>query len=107
MLISMESAEMDLDDVKDDVLLSEDDRIKGLLHIEEIKAISENGKAYLDYLKMKREDAEILHFEFQKNRVKFDIMWSSFPPHSNTEDFSTIEIQADKIWWENNPDLKI
>ena len=39
MTISMESAEMDEEDVKGDIILGKDDRIRGKLHIEGIQCI--------------------------------------------------------------------
>jgi hypothetical protein len=40
MEISMESAQMDSEDLKDDIKLSKDDCIRGKLHLENIKTIS-------------------------------------------------------------------
>jgi len=101
----MESAEMNEEDIKDNVILSKDDRIRGKLHIEGIKSVKENSLPYLDVLRMKHEDAEIFHFEINQNKAEFQIKWSSYPPKPCIEDFSTIEIEAKKIWWENVPDL--
>lgn len=105
MTISMESAEMDEEDIKDDIDLLQDDRIRGKLHIEGIKSIKENNHPYTDILKMKYADAEIFHFEINQNKVEFQIKWGTYPPKVRIEDFSTLEIEADKIWWENIPDL--
>lgn len=100
--ISMESAEMDEEDIKDDIDLSSDDRIRGKLHIEGTKSIKENNQYYTDILRMKYEDAEIFHFEINQNKVELQIKWCSYPPKPYIEEFSTIEIEAEKIWWENN-----
>lgn len=105
MVLSMESAEMDEEDLKDDIILSKNDRIRGKLHILGIKGIKENGRSYRDTLKMKYEDAEIFHFELNQNKAEFQIKWGSYPPKPYMDDFSTIEIEAEKIWWENIPDL--
>lgn len=100
-IISMESAEMDEEDIKDDVSLSKDDRIRGKLHIKGVKSIKENNQHYTDVLRMKYEDAEIFHFEVNQNKVELQIKWCSYPPKPYIDDFSTIEIEAEKIWWEN------
>jgi len=105
-IISMESAEMDEDDITDDIKLSRDDRIRGQLHIEGAKSIRENNQPYTDILKMKYEDAEIFHFEVDQNKVELQIKWCSFPPKPCIEDFSTIEIEAKNIWWENIPNFE-
>ncbi len=106
MTISMESAEMDKEDIKDDVVLSKEDRIRGKLHVDGIIKVKENDQPYLDILKMKYEDAEIFHFELNHNRVEFQIKWCSYPPKPCIEDFSTIEIEAEEIWWENIPNME-
>jgi hypothetical protein len=105
--ISMESAEMDEGDIKDGIALSKDDRIRGKLHIERVKRIKENNQHYTDVLRMKYNDAEIFHFEFNQNKVELQIKWCSYPPKPCIEDFSTIEIAAEEIWWENIPDLEV
>lgn len=103
----MESAEMDEEDIKDDIVLSRDDRIRGKLHIEGTKHIKENNQPYTDILRMKYEDAEIFHFEVNQNKVELQVKWCSYPPKPSIEDFSTIEIEAEKIWWENTPNQEI
>ena len=104
-IIYMESAEIDKDDIQDDVVLSKDDRIRGKLHIEGIKSVKDNNQPYLGLLRMKYADTEIHHFEVNQNKVELQIKWYAYPPQPYIEDFSTIEIQAKKIWWENIPDL--
>ncbi|CAN5521423.1 hypothetical protein BH10BAC1_BH10BAC1_21090 [soil metagenome] len=104
-ILSMESAEMDEEDIKDDLILSKDDRIRGKLHAEGIMSIKENNQFYNDILKMKYKNAEIVHFEINLNKIKLAIQWGSYPPKPYVEDFSTVEIEADKIWWENIPNL--
>jgi hypothetical protein len=105
MVISMESAELTEEDLKDSIILSENHRIRGKLHIEGVKNITENNKRYHFIFKMKYEDAEIFHFEYSQNTVEFQIKWNSYPPDPCIKDFSTIEIEAEKIYWENIPDL--
>ena len=104
MIIFMESAEMDEEDIIDDAILTKFDRIRGKLHMEGIKHIKENGEPYLGVFKMKNQDAEIFHFAFSKNQIELQIIWNSLPPQMK-EHFSTVEIEAEKIWWENIPDL--
>lgn len=102
--ISMESAEITEEDMKEDFPLSEHDTIKGKLHLEEVKSIKECN-SYLNFLKMKHEDATIFHFKINNNKVELQIIWGTYPPNPPVDDFSTIEIEAEKIWWENIPDL--
>ena len=104
-IISMESAEIDKADIKSDITLSKDDRIRGKLHIEGTKSIKQNSRPYSNILRMKYKDAEIFHFEVHPKKVELQIKWNSNPPKACIEDFSTIEIEAKKIWWENVPNL--
>jgi len=105
-VIFMESAEIDEDDLPDKIALSSNDRICGKLHLEGIKGIYENGTPLSEPLKMKYEDAEIAHMEFANNKVEIQIKWNFNPPKPLIADFSTIDIEATKIWWENIPDGK-
>ena|SRR3990167_1061339 len=105
LVISMESAEMDEKDLQDDAVLSKDDSLRGKLHIENIKNISEEKTGSLIKFAMKTEDAGIFHFEFNKNHIEFQIIWGSFSSNCFDEDFSVVKIEAEKIWWENCPDM--
>jgi len=104
-VISMESAEMTEEDLKENFPLSERDTIKGKLNLEGIKSIKEDDQIYSNILNMKYEDANIFRFKIKNNKVLFQIIWGTYPPNPPVDDFSTIEIEAEKIWWENIPDL--
>ena len=52
---------------------------------------------------MKNVCAEIFDFELKENQVEFQIIWDSIP--AKKEDFSVVKIEAEKIWWENCPDM--
>lgn len=99
--IIMESAEINEDEVSDDVPISPDHRIKGTLHIDGVTNIHENSKFSPNPLRMKYADAEISHFSINKNCVEFEIKWNSIPATPLIKDFSSIEIKGKKIWWEN------
>ena len=107
MIISMKSAEMCKEDLLDDATLSENNRMKGKLHIEGIKSIKENDKNFSGIFGMKYENAEISNFDLINGNLKLNIIWGSFSPYFNTKNFSILQIEAEKIWWENLPDLKI
>jgi len=51
------------------------------------------------------DSAEILHLEILQNKIKLFIEWENFPPHPKVTVYSALEIEADKIWWENIPNL--
>ncbi len=105
MEISMQSAQMDLEDLKDDIKLSEHNYIKGKLHLENIKTISIDEIPYFETLQMPYDEGGIFDFIVDKQMVELQIIWVNFPPKPNVNEFSTIKITAEKIWWENIPDL--
>ena len=59
-IISMESAEMDKEDLTDDILLSNDDSIKGKLYINGIHSITINKEPFVGILK-KTYDLSLIH----------------------------------------------
>lgn len=104
-IFSMESAEVDPEEIKGNLALSINDRIKGKLHIERIKNIVENDIPYMGILKKKYEEAEIMHLQISKHICVIEILWHNYHVHPISNDYSTIMIEAEKIWWENIPDL--
>ena len=60
-------------------------------------------KGELSKFEMKNVCAEIFDFELKENQVEFQIIWDSIP--IDKEDFSVVKIEAEKIWWENCPDM--
>lgn len=107
MIISMESAEVDEEDVKGGITLAKDARIRGKLHIEEIKSVRINNKPYLEIIKKIYDEGGIVNFEIAKNSVMISIDWVNFPPNPKINEFSDIKIEAKKIWWENIPGLEV
>lgn len=99
------SAEMDEEDVKDDVTLSNDNSIRGILHVEGIKNILINEKRFSGIMKQKYDDGTIFNLEITKNEIELSVDWANFPPKPEVNDFSVIKIKADRIWWENIPNL--
>lgn len=95
----IESAEIDPEDLDAEGIpyLTKNNRIKGKIYIEQIFYIKENEKDYIDKLKMKTNDAEIFHLEIISNKIEIQIIWSSH--QSKLDDFSAIEIEAEKIEW--------
>ena len=103
LVIFMQSAEMDEEDKLDDVIFSKEGSIRGKLHLEEVTSITEEDAGNLIKFEMKTEDAEIFDFKLNENQVEFQIIWDSIPV--GKEDFSVVKIEAEKIWWENCPDM--
>lgn len=103
---SMASAEMDQEDNKDNIALSRDDSIQGKLHVEGVKCTTIGGKPFLGTLKKDYDSGKIFDFEITENSVELSIDWVNFPPKPDINEFSIIKIEAERIWWENIPDLK-
>ena len=53
----------------------------------------------------KYDDGDIFDFRADVSTVKLAINWINFPPNPEVLDFTTIIIDAEKIYWENRPDL--
>ena len=103
----MESAEIDPEDMNDNILLTQNNSLKGKLHLEKIISVKINNKIHVENLYKAYDHGTILDFEIEENTVELGITWTNFHPKTPTNDFSVIEIEADKIWWENLPDFKI
>ncbi|MBM3910632.1 MAG: hypothetical protein FJ356_03175 [Thaumarchaeota archaeon] len=104
--LTMESAEVDPEDIKDPIPLAKEDRIKGKLHLKGVKSIYINDKKIFSPLKMNYDDGEILHLKIKNNKVLLDISWCNYPPKARDTDFSSITINVEDVRWENIPDLK-
>jgi hypothetical protein len=103
--LSMESTEISEEELKDEVVLSEHNTLKGKLHLEGVKSILNKDQPFWGVLSMLYDSAEIIHLDILSNRIKLSLEWENFPPHPKVLAYSLLEIEADKIWWENIPNL--
>jgi hypothetical protein len=104
--LSIESSGIFEDDLKDEIVLSKNNTLKGKLHLEGVKNILLNkNQPFLGVLHMLYDSAEIMHLTIMKDRIKLSLEWENFPPHPKVTAYLFLEIEADKIWWENIPDL--
>ncbi len=104
--ILMSSAEMNPEDMRDNIQLAADDSIKWKLHIEGITSINIRNQESIEILYKTYDSGTILDFEIDNGIVELGILWSNYRPKPPTNDFSIIKIKGNKIWWENIPDLK-
>jgi hypothetical protein len=104
-VFSLESAEMDCVDMKDDLSLSERGTLKGKLHVERVQSIKINELMFQEKLKMKYDYGSIFDLNIQDDTIELQISWRNSPQKPYVNDFSTIIINAKKIWWETIPDL--
>lgn len=102
---SLESAEMDLSDLKDPIQLSERNTIKGKIHLKGIISIRLNEDFFSGYLKMKYDSGTIFDLQIEENKIEISLSWENFPPKHSVNDFDTIVVEAKEIEWENIPSL--
>lgn len=105
-VFSMASAEMDEEDIGEDIILSKDDSIHGKLHIKRIRNIKVNKELFLGDIQMNYDYGKIFDLEIKQNSVELSIDWVNFPPKPQVNEFSVIHIEAEKVWWENIPNLE-
>lgn len=107
-IFTMTSAEMGEEDLVTDIKLSNEDPftcLRGKLHIEGVRRIFINKTPFKGILKKEYDSAEIFDLLIEKNEVKLSIEGTNYAPKPDKEDFFVIQIEADKIYWENIPSL--
>lgn len=102
--VLMESCQVRPEWNKDKIPLSDYQTIKGKLRLEGVKSISVNQRSIND-IKMVYDSSDISTFDIYNNKVKFLVTWIDYPPKKRREITETIEIEANKIYWENIPNL--
>jgi len=101
--ISMESAEVS---EENKVELSECSTLKGKLHIEGVRDLRMNGDLCEKISENFYDTAYIFSFDIVGKEVVLVVKWETRPPKPYEEtDFIKIELEAEKIWWENIPNL--
>lgn len=103
--LSIESSEINPSDMKDSIQLSERETIKGKLHLKNVNLIKINGSNFYGLLNKEYDSGVILDLQIEEKKIEIAISWVNFSPKSQVNDFSIIAIEAEKIWWENIPDL--
>ena len=104
-ILSLESAEIDISDLKDPIQLSERNSFKGKLFLKCVNSVRINDISFYGKLKMKYDSGSIFDLKIEKNRIEISLSWENFPPKPSVNDFDTIKIEAKEIQWENIPDL--
>jgi hypothetical protein len=103
---SMYSAEIDEEDLQDDIPLSKDGSIQGRLHVEGVKNMTINDKPFFGVLKKTYQRGRIFDLQLKNNCLEMDIDWRNYPFKIGETYFTSIKIEAEKIWWETIPDLE-
>ena|SRR5689334_12483140 len=104
--LSMSSAEVDEEeDIKGGIPLSKDNCIQGKLHVEGVKMLKISNKLIQGKFKKIYDNGSIINFQIIDPFVRLAIDWNNYPPNPPIDEFEIILIEAEKIWWENIPDL--
>jgi hypothetical protein len=103
--ISMLSAEIIPEHMIENMPSLNKNRIVGKLHLEGVKSIEVNKESFTGTLRKMYDSGSVLDFEIFDHKVFLGIEWTDYPPKPRKSDFSAIEIEAEKIRWENIPDL--
>ena len=100
LIVSMKSAEVFPEEIKNKELLSEDNRIHGRLHIDNVQSLEIDEKAFLEEWKIEYDSGGIFDFEITKDHVLLMIQWVNFPPKNEIEEFSVVRIRCKNLLWE-------
>jgi len=101
----LESSQILPGKIDDKQLLSSDNTLRGKLHIKNVRKIKVGNKEYKGILRKEYDDGEILDLEINNNKMLLLVEWTNFPPKARVTDVTKIEIEAEKIQWENIPSL--
>ena len=101
----LQSCEISPDEPIDKKILSQANTLRGKLCLIGVKWIKVDNKEDKEIPWKKYDDGEILDLEIDNNKVFLLIEWTNFPPKLRTNDVGKIEIEAEKVYWENIPDL--
>ncbi len=80
-------------------------RIQGKIYLNGVRKIQVNKKPFNGTLKKLYDSGSVLDFEVFNNKVILGIEWTNYPPKARKSDFTSIEIEAETIRWENIPEL--
>ena len=102
---TLESSVIEERNVEGELILSKRKTIKGRLHLLNVQRVKINNELFNKILSKDYDDGEILDLEITDHKMLLLIEWKSFSSKSRINDVSKIEVEAEKIYWENIPEL--
>lgn len=96
---SLESAEICDGDLQENISLA----YRYFPYLKGIQKILINNELFSGTLTKKYDCGKIFDLTIHSHKVEIDIIWEPVPSDIEKEDFSTIEIEAKTIYWENTP----
>lgn len=97
--LTLESSEINPNLLQDEFVLTEENTLKGVLRLKNVKNINVAGKPVKTKLAMKYREGEILDLKIKGNKVLLLIEWSDLSIGPFVNDVSKIEIESEKICW--------
>ncbi|MFZ4772654.1 MAG: hypothetical protein ACOYK9_01525 [Chlamydiia bacterium] len=101
----IESAEIDPDDIKEESILNERYRIKGIPWLKGVIQVVINNQIPKRLIHIISEDGEIKDLEIHDNKVLLNVMWSKYSD-LDFRDFTCNEISCDKAVFYIEEDAK-
>jgi len=101
----LRSCEISSNEPIDREILSKDNALKGKLCLTGVQSVKVDKQENKEIPWKEYDDGEILDLSIDNNTVFLLIQWKNFPPKLRSEDVGTIEIEFEKAYWENIPDL--
>lgn len=95
----MESAQLKPEWISEfQVRVNEDLRIKGVLHLINVKSIIVNEVVCNEY-KPKFELSDILDLYVSETQISLLVIWRNRSPDDNTEEWQKVIIEAERVFW--------
>lgn len=85
--------------------LSKRDTISGKLYFVHVNSLKQDDKPSHEAFKMVYEGCEVFDIKIEVHKIKMLVTWEQYLPKRERTDMVCIEIEADKIYWENIPNL--
>lgn len=104
--LTLISAEINEQDRFDDIPLSRDFRLKGVLILEGVSNLKVNEKPFNEPLKMESEIADIYNLEISEHALEMNLTWETYTPCFSEVMSQTVGLNFDRLHWENDPSLE-
>ena len=105
-VFTLESAEIDPMEIGNISILSQSNTLFGKLHLNEVKSVKADPQPCTGVLRKTHDSGEILDLEVHPGKIFLLIAWADYPPKPETNDVSSIDVEAEAIYWENMPSAK-
>lgn len=105
--LTLESSEIIRNDLPLQLKFSEESTLRGKLHLYNISKALINGKPTNNHISMEYQEGDILNLKIFPHKIFLLIEWRDPSIDFLENCVSKIEIEAEKITWENLPNLEV